>query len=441
MLLRSTAALVLLAYSSTAAPLLWNYDPTSGDGPSSWAHLSVDCENTGAACVQYPFVRCAEQRQSPVDLRAQGAAAGRPAFLHFWRRASAPGEAAQYEKITNTGAGIDVRMLQGKLHLTSSLFSHQLVLRTIKHKLPAEHLLNGIRHDIEQQLVFIPADAEAEDPEKPWTLSPEQVRISLLFSVRNHSVATSRPADNPPSIIDQLLSHYPSVAALGDSLYLSRFVPWVDISQDEVFHYEGSETEPPCAEKVTWLVSRAVRPASESQRSVLLAGQSGVVPPPFGNARPVQPVAGRRVSVLRLSRPLRGTVFPELALASEPNVPVESGAAGEGAFVAARVPSPGEARNAVLREAVIGLGVVLVFMVVGFLTLNALRQRLIPAAIVPSWLGGAEDLPREQWWTTHKETFGTMSPCASASGDLEEEDEEEYEEAEEDDETEMTLKG
>eukprot|EP00754_Rhynchopus_humris_P027864 Rhum_TRINITY_DN15114_c4_g1::Rhum_TRINITY_DN15114_c4_g1_i1::g.138654::m.138654/K01674/cah; carbonic anhydrase len=252
--------------AGVAQTVPWNYDPSSGDGPHRWASQQLECmpSQWSAQCAAYTFAECAGQSQSPVDIDSQAATARPPAFLHFvtgaGSRVDAEGQRYTYDKLHNNGKGVELEVLNAELQLVTSMFRDPYVLTRILHKMPAEHTLDGVRHDLEQQYVFLPADAlSAEDAAaRPWTAGPHEIRVSLMYTT-NETRARRIAEPATPTIVEQLREHVRRLKRSGDALYLFKIEPRVDLAHGSVYVYEGSDTAPPCHERVTWILSDSVR--------------------------------------------------------------------------------------------------------------------------------------------------------------------------------------
>ena len=350
-----------------------------------------------------------------------------------------PPEATQpggidYDYIINDGHNIVVQMQRSKLMLITSLMDDQMVLTDVLHKLPAEHLINGVRHAVEQQLIFKPADGSHSDKSKPWSQRPKQIRISLLYDVvGNHEVDESdllREKNMGPDIITQVTDHFSKLPEKEDALYLFLFVPQVDLTHDSIYTYEGSETYPPCLEEVTWLVSGRVRFIKKKAVDALLRGQAKVTPPPHGNARLVMPRSGRKIYKRTLIRPEKSQTFAGLSM-REDNAEEDIIRIGYGSVIKSKSEEENSSFRGTLKDTIVGLSIILCALVMGLTFFVLIRSGTLPKTVIPSWMGGVHMPLREQWDASGITVFGSSAPQGDGEADLEDDDEEEEEEEEE----------
>eukprot|EP01065_Artemidia_motanka_P053372 TRINITY_DN9885_c0_g1_i2.p1 TRINITY_DN9885_c0_g1~~TRINITY_DN9885_c0_g1_i2.p1 ORF type:complete len:516 (+),score=176.22 TRINITY_DN9885_c0_g1_i2:75-1550(+) len=464
-----------------AAAIDWDHDPDlhSLKGPHTWATRSVHSGSCGTAscAVEYPYADCAGQQQSPVDITSDlvdTTAVRRGVVLKAWSplRSTTPAAAAtstttgttgaaataavQSERVLNDGHGIRIAVDYAEHYLVSPLFPHNLRLREIVYRTPAEHLIDGVRHPVERQMVFTPADVTPGSTE-PWAEHVEHVRISTLYAEAGQAAGRTAdgqqlpPLRNTPEeeaafssdpVLNSLHGHLTQLRMSGDQLYLFEFTPPTEYLDDELYAYQGSATEPPCAESTTWLVSSHVRTVTSQQVQRLRL----TMPHAWGNARPVQPLGARAIRKIRPnvdSAELKVT-FGELARAQQRRRNLQE---------ASRVRSDGQAANAatfdvqildeqsaqthsaqrterILKEVTIALSVTLALLLCGLFLLLLVRQGVIAPYMLPQWLGGVEEPVREQWSNsvTKQAVFGTASASQRDEEDGEEMDEDESDE-------------
>ncbi|XAR64688.1 Carbonate dehydratase [Bertholletia excelsa] len=146
------------------------------------------------------------------------------------------------------------------------------VLKGMHWHTPSEHTIDGVKFDAELHLVHI---AEDEGP----------AVIGILYNIG--------PAHDP--IIAQVQGHLPQLVKNDETIPLGCFDARVlNVETNKYYRYNGSLTTPPCSQTVIWTVLSEVRSVSKEQLEALTAPlQAGSK----SNARPVQPLYGRRIEM------------------------------------------------------------------------------------------------------------------------------------------------
>ena len=290
-----------------------------GGGPYFWAY-------DGPAGVQsWPLNHELMQRQSPIDIvtahavvvaddvdgfssggggggggDSSGAARGEAVLVAYeWPPAPAAvihnGHTVVVQWGDGGGAGNDAGVVgggAGAAHLTLS--GTAFCLRQFHFHCPAEHTVDGVRYPMEMQLVHTsPAGAVAI--------------VSLLFKHGAEcaffeqfwyklpwaAVAQTRDVEGAGAGANCLGAPLETLGVLDPS---SLRLP--ALLEDGFWSYSGSLTTPPLSEGVAWLLPTTPLEASASQIAAmraLVGGERLVRAPLGGNARPAQPLHGRRV--------------------------------------------------------------------------------------------------------------------------------------------------
>ncbi|WVZ92541.1 hypothetical protein U9M48_038593 [Paspalum notatum var. saurae] len=148
-------------------------------------------------------------------------------------------------------------------------------LRELHWHTPSEHTVNGRRYDMELHLVHqTPANKTAVvGVLYEVSLVPDPFLEKLKPFIER--VSSTRDQEQPIGLVD------PNGAACIGCVY---------------YRYMGSLTTPPCTEGVVWTVCDKVRPVQKSQIELL---QRAVDAVNRMNARPLQPLNNRDISVFR----------------------------------------------------------------------------------------------------------------------------------------------
>lgn len=236
-------AAVALASQPTPSPQTrWSYSGTTG--PEHWGELSPE------------YAPCKTGReQSPVDIRGAVEAGARP--IDFAYRAS-PLE------IANNGKSIQVDTAPGN-KITVAGETYELVQFHFHH--PAEEKIEGRGFDLDAHLVH-------------RDQSGHLAVVAVLMTVGKENAALARIWPHLPQ------TEGPKQTIAGVAVPLDQLLP----AERSYYSYMGSLTTPPCTEGVRWLVLRMPVEISAQQ----LAAFAWLYP---DNARPVQPLHGRRITL------------------------------------------------------------------------------------------------------------------------------------------------
>jgi len=219
----------------------WGYE--GGEGPLHWGELKSE------------FKLCGQGKaQSPVDI--QSPLLGRPEPIQFMYRPTS-GE------IVNNGHTIQVNLGKGSAIRVGGV---RYELLQFHFHTPSEHSMHGRLADLE--LHFVHKSAKG--------------KLAVVGVMIEKGSASEW--------LGQLWRNIPREIATPISLTEHLVNPFVFLPEDkEYFSYSGSLTTPPCSEGVSWNVMKNPITLSLDQIKLFQAFYSH-------NARPVQPLLGRKVT-------------------------------------------------------------------------------------------------------------------------------------------------
>lgn len=228
-------------------------------GPQKWGSLSPSY----AACSNGKL-------QSPVDISKDHSVFGKE--LQTLARKYSIANAT----LTNNGFNIGVHFWENSGG-TAIIDGKNYILRQLHWHSPAEHRLNGEQYAAELHLIH-----QAED----GTLSV----IAILLQIGEPEPLLAKIQDKLVELANEKcggdeVAH----VALGDldTKHLRK-------KTRKYYRYIGSLTTPPCTENVIWNVLGKVRTISQQQLEALKAPLDPVYK---NNARPVQPLNGRKIEI------------------------------------------------------------------------------------------------------------------------------------------------
>lgn len=226
--------------------LPWAYAGPAG--PSAWGRLKPDYALCGRG-----------QRQSPIDLRDGLAVDLDPLLFDY---------PALPITVLDTGHGLQVTV-RGTASV--SLRGQRYLLQRMSFHRPGQGSVDGRRAPMSVELLH--RDAQGR----------------LLIVALNVEAGAAQP------VVQQVLNNLPlevgSQQAAAEPVSLSGLLP-AEPAGLGYWTYMGSLTEPPCTEGVLWVVLK--RPITLSADQLALFARLHA-----DNARPNQPVAGRRIKVSR----------------------------------------------------------------------------------------------------------------------------------------------
>ncbi|KAL5546400.1 hypothetical protein UlMin_006087 [Ulmus minor] len=231
----------------------FSYDERTGRGPSRWAYLNETWYLCGNGT-----------RQSPISIDNSSLIVS--SELGELKRDYKPASAT----LVNRGYDISVIWNEdaGKITINGSDYR---LLQCHWHT-PSEHKINGESFDLELHMVHSSnTTGQIAVVGILYKYGPSDPFLSLLYEQ-----------------IRKLQSGIPKID-LGN-VYPGD-VEFPKPSR-KYYRYNGSLTTPPCSENVIWTVLHKVRPVSKEQVEAL---QEAVYPGYAENARPIQPLNGRKV--------------------------------------------------------------------------------------------------------------------------------------------------
>lgn len=232
-------------------------DPCADAAAGTWTYDNLDC------WVDYAQPgSCGGDAQSPIDVTGATADAGLPA-AGFVPSNSVP-------HVENNGNVLAVHLDPGTFFSWGTLeggWSREATLRTIEVHTPAEHTIGGAAA-APMELQFIHQDI--------W--QDRMIVVSVLVTEGTANDTLGLLTDNLPATAGGTWNGAES-----------NFNAYSLMPASKAYAtYEGSETRPPCAETVTWLVMNDPIQASTEQIAAFTAIYAD-------NARPVQDLNGRTV--------------------------------------------------------------------------------------------------------------------------------------------------
>jgi carbonic anhydrase len=304
-------ALASAASPAPPSPTKWGYADRDV-GPLNWGSLR---DADGA--LAYPACGCSACAQSPIDLSSVVPASNRrvgslrdvcvPAptralALAVARKNGAPNFVAALDQSGATEgeekASFGALVLDGRAYAFDSLHFHT----------PAENTIDGVARAMEMHLVHFAEDGSGdvavlgvafeEDPEEeggrasPSSAAPRAVDVLLA----RENLAASDSMDANTRAGGSKGGSRRGASGASSSASPRRVVVRVDPSSlwdpsSAYYRWEGSLTTPPCTGGVAWVFQRS---PMRVRRETVAAFRADVGGFP-GNARPTQPLNGRRV--------------------------------------------------------------------------------------------------------------------------------------------------
>jgi carbonic anhydrase len=246
--------------AADSAPAKWAYQ--GGSGPAHWGKLSSS------------YAACDGKTQTPINI-TQAIPDKNNLVIHYesaplivmengWTELNIGGTPT----VTNTGHSIQVNFPKSKLHEKLEFEDKTYHLVQFHFHTPSETHLDGKVYAGEIHFVN-----QSEDG------SIAVVAVLLTAGAPNASVQ---------AIIDNI----PHEEGVPKEISGARIDPATLLpGQISHYHFKGSLTTPPCSEGLEWLVLKTPVSVSRDQLGRLKAAAHGA------NARPIQPLNGRRVTV------------------------------------------------------------------------------------------------------------------------------------------------
>lgn len=293
------SALILCAHGATPtmftmqadAPSAWSYSGEES-GPAAWGHI----DSTYSQC-------SAGTNQSPININEhQAVVDGSLRPIEF-----------QY---TQTGGsmvneGSTLRWNLNNDHNTIRFNNREYVLRFVRFHTPGEHRMRRMLLPLEVQLVHETSDAQLKEDaalrsEGADTSDIPQTRRTVILSVLmvegNRNKALLKLSERlPEKTRDSVTLPEETTVFPDDFIPLSR----------RYYTYDGSLSQPPCSEGVTWIVFTSFSQAGAEQIRSLrdIMGKTN---------RPIQPIGTR---VIHRYNGKAGEVIPPPAPSPDPAGP------------------------------------------------------------------------------------------------------------------------
>ncbi|XP_010271743.1 PREDICTED: alpha carbonic anhydrase 1, chloroplastic-like [Nelumbo nucifera] len=142
---------------------------------------------------------------------------------------------------------------------------------------PSEHTINGIRYPVELHLVHVADDGKV-------------LMVAILYQY-----------GNPDPLIEEIKSYLDQLAKEKCSADEEIHIPVESVKSNNIerdtskyYRYIGSLTIPPCTEDVTWYILGKVVEISKGQIDAMKALMDSEYK---NNARPIQPLNGRKIEL------------------------------------------------------------------------------------------------------------------------------------------------
>ncbi|QCE09358.1 alpha carbonic anhydrase 7-like [Vigna unguiculata] len=236
----------------------FDYDPSSPNGPPNWGNTWPLCRDG--------------TRQSPINLNT---VTSNVVFSSGIQRNYQPANAT----LVTSEHDVMINWTENAGNIIINGTQYQL-LQAHWHS-PSEHIINGIRFDLELHMVHRSSDAKLAvigipfkkgDPDNFVSTIKDDLQLLAENQTRTVALGSVDPED---------------VAGITGNKY---------------FRYNGSLTVPPCSENVLWTVFTGEgKTVSRAQNKLIRAAVDGAGDETFENARPVQPRNGRPVKRYYLS--------------------------------------------------------------------------------------------------------------------------------------------
>jgi carbonic anhydrase len=202
--------------SQSARPADWGYQ--IDDGPSNWSGLSSK------------YMLCGEgKHQSPIDIINLGQGKGASFHVNYQTTEVRISHNANMDDVIDNGHTIQLDIDDGSFF---NLKGEKYHLKQFHFHTPSEHTINGKHYPMEVHFVH-----QAEDG---------RLAVIAVFV---------EEGDKANENIQVVVENLPKVK--GEKIHLQTLkIPLKIVIPEtqEVYHYSGSLTTPPCSEDVEWLV-------------------------------------------------------------------------------------------------------------------------------------------------------------------------------------------
>ncbi|KAL8125598.1 hypothetical protein AgCh_013030 [Apium graveolens] len=228
----------------------YNYDESSGRGPSQWGNLNPNW----ALCKK-------GKMQSPVDLTNVMVETVPDSEQVFSQ------QQPSFTTLVNSGHDIELEWIgdAGSIEINGMEYK----LQQFHWHAPSEHTVYGMRFELERHAVHVNVETD------------QVAVISILYKVG--------PKD---PFLNQLRKYLKAMVETNINETYPGMIDPNDVARDDesFYRYTGSLTTPPCTEGVTWTVQKKIRTVSTRQLDLLLDAVHR-----NENARPLQPIYQRKI--------------------------------------------------------------------------------------------------------------------------------------------------
>ncbi|KAK4583098.1 hypothetical protein RGQ29_026042 [Quercus rubra] len=251
----SNLLIVVILCSTTASIIAqevgeepeFDYIEGSPKGPQHWGELKPE------------WAECKDgQSQSPINILNKNVKiASKTGDLRLNYKAS-------NATVKNTGFSIEGDA--GSIHIDGKDYP----LQQCHWHLPSEHLINGKRYELELHMAHIDASNKISVAHAQFYQIGEPDSFLSKFTEEIKSLVKKKE-ERPKGVIDPRDSNMEAV---------------------KYYKYNGSQTFPPCAEGITWIINEKVNTVSNEQVQLLREANFDYAK---NNARPVQALNGREI--------------------------------------------------------------------------------------------------------------------------------------------------
>ncbi|KAK7290288.1 hypothetical protein RIF29_04598 [Crotalaria pallida] len=255
-------SIVVLALSTTSSDdHSANFSYSGPNGPDKWGSLSPS------------YAACSNGKvQSPVNLAKADIVFNKE--LKSLDSHYLPTNATLVNNIVNIGVHFEGKV--GDINICGTNYS----LKQLHWHSPSEHWVDGRTHDAELHLVHLSEDNNT-------------AVVAMLYKLGDPDPIISKIEDKLVELDkENCAGHKDARIALGtfDVEEINRSI------HRRYYRYVGSLTTPPCTEGVIWNIFDKVRTLSKRQLELLKAPLDSEYK---HNARPIQPLNGRKIEMYR----------------------------------------------------------------------------------------------------------------------------------------------
>ncbi|CAL0321433.1 unnamed protein product [Lupinus luteus] len=255
----SILSIAVFALSTSANNYSTKFGYAGPNGPEKWGSLSPS------------FLACSKGKaQSPVDLAKADVVWNKQ--LKSLDKHYLPTNATLVNNKFNLGVHFEGKV--GDINIDGKNYS----LKQLHWHSPSEHRANGRIHDAELHLVHLTED------------NNYTTVLAVLYKLGDADPIISKIEDKLIELEKQNLAGHKDVQIALGTFDLNE----INKRTHRYYRYVGSLTTPPCKEGITWNILGKVRTLSKKQLELLKAPLD---PECKHNARPIQPLNGRKIEM------------------------------------------------------------------------------------------------------------------------------------------------